>query len=130
MQKEMQVDLKKDVESGKIFGLRLIKTDNEVIEHDCYAEMFETVREIVGFDDRRFYLKTRMRDPHYLGYNGVEYTIPDFAVSSFKYSDCEAYYETFNYYDGNILRSVNEFPAAVNEEDKVSVTEYEVIWGY
>ena len=130
MQEEMQRQLQKDIESGKIYGLRLIRVDNDVVHNNCYADMFDEIREITRSDSKRFFLKTRRKEPHYLGYNGVDYRIPDYSIPSFEYTGCEAYYQAFSYYDGKILRAVHEFPAAVNPEDQISVTEYEVIMGY
>ena len=83
-------------------------------------------------DDKCFFLKTKLRDPYYLKneYNGKDYCMPKHSRPLEKYSDIEGYYTAFNYYDGDILRSTEEFPAAVDPKDAVSITEYEVLWCY
>ena len=137
MEKELQdqqatasVYLKKDIQEGKIWGLRLIKTPTEVIRDNSYAMMFNIVREISGFDEKKFFLKTKRNVPSYFDYKNYEYQKPDGYVTTDNYCECEAYYGAFNYYDGNILRSTQYFPSCINEEDQVQVTEYEVLHIY
>lgn len=132
MQEEMQNDFKKDLKEGKIFGLRLVETQNEVIRRNVYADIFGTIREIVGYDDKKFYLRTRRSTPYYLKetYNGSDYVLPDFSLPEDEYYDAEGYFEVFNYYDGNRLKSSQEFSAMVNQKDIINITEYEVIRSY
>lgn len=131
MQEEMQRDLKKDIQSGKIAALCLVRTNNAVIRDNTYAQMYFVDREVCGFDDEKFYLKTKKMEPHYHtdAYDGKNYRKPDYATPD-GYFECEAYYAAFNYYDGDILRSVVEIPAAVKDEDRISITEYEVLRSY
>ena len=129
---EMIQELKDDIENGKLYGLKLVKTSNEVIKRNLYGEMYEVIREIVGFDNEKFYLRTKLREPRFItgSCNGTEYCIPDYSISSNRYCDCEAYYNAFNFYDGNILRCVLNFPDAINKKDSVIVDEYQVIRSY
>lgn len=131
MQEEMQRDLKKDIQSGKIAALRLVKTKNAVIRDNLYAQMYFADREVCGFDNEKFYLKTKKMEPHYHtgAYDGKNYRKPDYSISD-GYCECEAYYAAFSYYDGDILRSVVEIPAAVKDEDRINITEYEVLRSY
>lgn len=131
MEEEMQRDLKKDIQSGRIAGLNLVKVKNEVIMDNSYAQMYFVDREVCGFDDEKVYLKTRKMEPHYHtnAYDGKNYIKPDYATPD-GYFECEAYYSAFNYYDGDILRSTVEIPSAVGEEDRISITEYEVLRSY
>lgn len=132
MKKEIQEQLKYDIAKGKIWGLRLVKTPIEAIKTNCYGLIFEESREIVGFDEEKFYLKTRYREPTYLPgtFDGKNYAVPDYSLPTDIYSDVEAYYSAFNYYDGDILRAVCKIPAAVNPKDSIKITEYEVIRSY
>lgn len=132
MRKEMQEELKKDVESGMIWGLRLVKTPVEAIKNNTCAMMFEESRPISGFDEKCFYLATRYKDRHYLPgtYDGKNYVLPDYSIPTDFYTEAEAYYSAFDYYDGNILRSTTEITAAVDPKDIIQITEYEVIRSY
>lgn len=132
MQKEMQEELKKDILSGKIYGLKLIKTPIEAIRNNRYSLMFGEIREIVNANETCFYLKTRVMEPHYLKgtSNGVDYSISDFSIPTQNYVNCEGYYSAFENYDGHILQAISEVPNAVNEKDIAQITEYEVIRGY
>ena len=130
MQEEMIESLKKDIQEGKIWGLRLIKTPVEVIQDNSYAMMFNVVREITGFDDDKFFLKTKRNVPAYYEYKNYDYQKPGGHVSSERYFDCEAYYQAFSYYDGDILRSILNIPAAVDEKDAIQIAEYEVLKSY
>lgn len=108
---DMLEQLKADAESGKIWGLRLVKSPVAVIEDNVYADMFGVVREIVKVTKDGFSLRTKRND-----------------ISG--ECDCEAYYGAFSYYDGDILRAVDHYSSVVNEKDGVQVTEYEVLWSY
>ena len=137
MEKELQdqqviasADLKKDIQEGKIWGLRLIKTPVEVIRDNSYAMLFNMVREISGFDDEKFFLRTKQNNPVYYDYKNYDYQKPNGYVSGDEYCECEAYYRAFNYYDGNILRASEYFSSCINEEDQNQVTEYEVLHIY
>lgn len=132
MPKEVQDELKLDIKNGKIWGLKLIKTPIHTVERNVYAQIFDCPREIVGFDDNCFYLKTRRCEPHYLEgtYNPVSYYESDFSIPDDIYEECEAYYQAFNYYDGNILKSITEIGNPVNETDRIQETVYEVIRSY
>ena len=132
VQEEMQNDFKKDLKEGKIFGLRLVKTDNEVIKRNVYAEVFDTILEITRFDENKFYTLIRRREPHYIigSYNGRDYQIPDYSIPTFDYEETEGYFSAFNYYDGNVLRATVDIPAAVDPKDSLKITEYEVIRSY
>ena len=110
MEKKMQDELMQDIQEGKIFGLRLIEHPIAIIQNNVDAEMFGIVREIIDCDKEKFFLKTK-------------------SIAG-QYFDCEAYYAAFNYYDGDILRKIEEFPNVVDEKDSVKVTEYEVLRSY
>ncbi len=114
MQNEMIESLKKDIREGKIWGLKLVKHPCEVIRNNTHGDIFNIVREIVDADDQCFYLRTNCRHA-----DGKAYLY-----------DCEAYYEAFSYYDGDILRSILNIPAAVDEKDAIQITEYEVLRSY
>lgn len=133
MPKDMIDELKSDIEYGKIWGLKLVKTPIKVIENNRYSQMFDVSRPITKFDDECFYLKTRRCIPHCLEgtySGGAKYYEPDYAIPDDIYEECEAYYSAFNYYDGNTLRSTVEIPNAVNKIDEIKITEYEVIRSY
>lgn len=132
MIKEMIEQFISDLEKGKIFGLQLIRSENDAVKRNCYADIYQTVREIVGFDNEKFYLRTRLSDPYYLqgSTNGSDYCLPDYSIPSDEWYNAEAYFSAFDYYDGNTLRSIQKFPAAVIEKDSVVVTEYKVIRSY
>lgn len=132
MPKDMIKDLKSDIKNGKIWGLKLVKTTTEVIQNNCYAQLYLEPREIVSFDDNCFYLKTRINQPHYLSgtYNPVDYYSPDYSIPDDIYTNAEAYYNAFSYYDGHYLKSIQEIPNAVNANDQIQITEYEVIRSY
>ena len=110
MVKEMQDELMQDIRDGKVFGLKLIKHPVEVIENNRDHEMFGVAREIIAYDDEKFFLRTK-------------------SIAG-RYIDCEGYYSAFNYYDGDILRKIEEFPNVVDEKDSIKVTEYEVLRSY
>ena len=107
----MLEQLKIDINEGKIWGLRLVKSPVAVIEDNKYADMFGIVREIVNPTDDGFSLKTKRND-------------------ICGWCECEAYYSAFSYYDGDILRAVDNYSAVVDEKDAIQITEYEVLWSY
>lgn len=107
---EMQDQLRSDVENGIIAGLRLIKTDNEVIKSNRDADIYKVFRPIVASDENCFYVETKTAKGDYL--------------------DLEAYYGAFDYYDGDILRAVTQIPSAVYKEDMILTDEWEVIRSY
>lgn len=128
---EMQNEFKKDLQDGKIFGLRLVKTPSEVFENNVYGKMFIQTREITGFDEEKFFLKTKRMTPCFYpgSYDGLNYKMPDYGKPN-GYVECEAYFNAFDYYDGDILRSTTEISAAVDKKDCIQVTEYQVIRSY
>lgn len=132
MTKEMQEKLKKDIITGKIYGLKLVSTPIEAIRRNQYAKIFEEVRPVVEADDERFILLTRRQEPHYLPgtYDGTGHYFADFSIPDQKYCDAEAYYSAFDYYDGHTLKSIVNIPSAVNEKDRIQITVYEVVRSY
>lgn len=130
MQKEMRDQLAKDIQEGKIWGLRLTKTHVDAIRNNAYADIYLIPRKIVKADDEKFYVETRINHPYYSQYNGIDYVTPHCLEKTEQYELCEGYYDAFDYYDGNYLRGTDYIPAAVNEEDQVQITEYEVLWCY
>ena len=132
MAKEIQDELKRDIQDGKIWGLKLVSTSVDVLKRDQYALIFGEPREIVGFDNECFYLRTRYSESHYLpgSYDGKNYVVADYSIPTQTYFNAEAYYKAFNYYDGNILRSTTEIKNAVNPKDIIQITEYQVIRSY
>lgn len=130
MQKEMQEQLMQDIQNHKIWGVRLIKTPIEAIRSNAYADAFMVPREIIDYDEEKFYVKTRRNIPYRSHYNGIDYVSPHCKEKTDQYEACEGYYSAFDYYDGNILRGIDYIPAAVNPEDQVQITEYEVLWCY
>lgn len=130
MQKEMREQLMQDIQSGKIWGLKLVKTHVEAIRSNAYADVYLIPREIVKWDNEKFYVKTRRNIPEYKNYNGIDYVEPSCKEKTEEFELCEGYYNAFDYYDGNILRGIDEIPMAVNPEDQIQITEYEVIWSY
>ena len=130
MQKEMQEQFKEDILSGKIWGLRLVKTPNDVIRNNAYADIYGIPRQIVNADENKFYLKTRINDPYRSQYNGRDYVAPTCLRKTEEHELLEAHYDGFDYYDGSCVQSSVEIPAAVNSEDIVLISEQEVIWSY
>lgn len=130
MQKEMREQFMQDIQSGKIWGLKLVKTQVEAIRSNAYADVYLIPREIVKWDNEKFYVKTRRNIPEYKNYNGIDYVVPHCKEKTEQFELCESYYNAFDYYDGNILRGIDEIPMAVNPEDSVQITEYEIIWSY
>ena len=130
MQKEMREQLMQDIQSGKIWGLRLVKTHVDAIRTNAYADIYLIPREIVKWDDKKFYVKTRRNLPYYSNYNGIDYVTPHCKEKTDEYVLSEGYFDAFEYYDGNILRGIDYIPAAVNPDDQVQITEYEVLWCY
>lgn len=127
MQKEIIEQFKHDIQNGTVKALKLIKEPTEVIRNNCYALIFDTIRPIVKFDDKRFYLRTQLMNAGYSSYNGIDYMIPDRCEPTGKYEDLEAYYDAFDYYDGEILRKTEVFSSVNNQEtDQIHVTEYRV----
>ena len=127
---EMKEQLINDIKEGKIWGLRLIKTPTEVIRDNSYAMMFNIVREISGFDEEKFFLRTKRNVPCYIDYKNYEYQKPNGYVSTDECYEAEAYFQAFEYYDGDILRSTQYFPSCINKEDQVQIIEYEVLRSY
>ena len=123
-------DLKKDIQSGKIKALKLIETPIDAIEGNYYALMYEKPREITRFDDEKFYLKT-LRSPlqGYYELVGGAYAIKSLVLARNyqEWTEAEAYYSAFKYYDGKKLISEVEIPNAVYEKDRIHRTVYQVI---
>ena len=82
--------LKKDIESGRVKELMLIKTDFDVIKSNRDAMIYKVPRKIVSHNKYTFSLETER----------CKYGKP-----LDEYCLCEAYYTAFNYYDGKILKS-------------------------
>ena len=76
MQKEMRDQLAKDIQEGKIWGLRLTKTHVDAIRNNAYADIYLIPRKIVKADDEKFYVETRINRPYYSQYNGIDYVTP------------------------------------------------------
>jgi hypothetical protein len=108
MEEEMIEELKKDIQSKRIKGLKLIKTPVEVIRNNVHAEIYKAPRRVVMPGKNLFYLETRCAD-------GSFYC-------------AEAWYDAFDYYDGKILRNTQKFDKCVYPEDEIKVTEYEVLY--
>lgn len=124
MEKEMIDQLKTDIQTHKLMGLKLMKTGIDVTKHNVYADIFDKYLPITGFDEEKFYLEARLNIPVQKDYDGRNYKEPIDHISTDICETLEAYYEAFNFYDGHILRSVVEIPAAVKLEDRVKVNEY------
>ena len=124
MEEEMNHDFKKDIQNGKIWGLKLIRSPIAVIEDNHYADIFNVAREIVGCDEEKFYLRTRRNKPKYIDYKNYEYQAPIGSNPTDNWVDYEGYFGAFDFYDGNILR------ASVKDDDIPICTEYEVIHAY
>ena len=98
--------IKEDVMSERIKTLTLIYSDISVIHENVYADMRNTPRKITRFDDEKFYLET-WRKPYQTLYetNNGGYQLVDIVKSGFitGSTECEAYYDSFTYYDGESL---------------------------
>lgn len=114
------MDIKKDIMSGKIWGLELLDSASETICSNRYADIYKVPRKITKYDDDKFYLRTTCYNtiPRYEYVNG-EYRLIDVILPTKQWEDdFEAYYNAFDYYDGNYL---------INKEKG---TVYQVLWSY
>ena len=122
-------DLKKDIQSGKIKALKLIESTNVFIRSNCNALMFGVERDIIDWDEERFYLETETLPIQglYELTNGA-YSLTDIVKARHEndWCLCEAYYSVFKY-DGKRLVHEEEIPNAVYGKNRLSRTVYEVI---
>lgn len=123
------MNLKKDIKNGKVKRLRLIESPIRAIKENRYAEIFNTVREIVKYDDEKFYLETKLisrQGLYELKNGGYELTKLVPASNSNKTELLEAYYSVFDY-DGRYLIQEVKIPNAANPKDRVQRTVYVVL---
>ena len=104
---EMKEQLKKDIEEGKVWGLKMIKCPTEVIRSNRDAQIFGVVNEITRVDGNYFYMKI-------------------FSNITHDYVEGEGCFDAFTFYDGDILRSDRYFSICSEEKDQIQTTEYEV----